>query len=142
MLIQWILKYTFNNPSQYSIRTGKNILYFSPSYTGPIDFIIDSIDKKLHLGKWPPMKINKIIHGNIFGVTGTKSISASVRLTFDYLTNANICFTPQPLTSHGLRTSIPSTLIYRHGVIRLEPSISEQEFHEAYVYICFMWILT
>ncbi|KAL4104694.1 hypothetical protein QTP88_019976 [Uroleucon formosanum] len=88
-----------------------NLLSFSDSYLGPLYIIIDAIDKNLHPGKLHPMKIGKLIHGKVAGVTEIKSLGARVRLTFDNVTNANNCLSENPLKSHGYTATIPSTLV-------------------------------
>jgi len=105
-----------------------NLLSFSDSYLGPLYIIIDAIDKNLHPGKLHLMKIGKLIHGKVAGVTEIKSLGARVRLTFDNVTNANNCLSENPLKSHGYTATIPSTLVYSLGVIRLDQSISESAF--------------
>jgi len=74
------------------------------------------------------MKIGKLIHGKVAGVTEIKSLGARVRLTFDNVTNANTCLSENPLKSYGYTATIPSTLVYSLGVIRLDQSISESDF--------------
>ncbi|KAL4084787.1 hypothetical protein QTP88_027690 [Uroleucon formosanum] len=107
-----------------------NLLSFSDSYLGPLYVTIDTIDKNLHLGKLHPMKIGKLIHGKVTGVTEIKSLGARVRLTFDNVTNANTCLSKNPLKSYGFTATIPSTLVYSLGVIRLDQSISESDFFD------------
>jgi len=92
--------------------------------------MVDAIDKNLQPGKLHPMKIGKIIHGKINGVTEIKALGARVRVTFDSVTNANICLTGNPLMSLGFSVLIPSTLVYSVGVIRLDQSTSESDFFE------------
>jgi hypothetical protein len=108
--------------------TDANLLSFSDSYQSPLYVIIDAIDKNLQLGKLHPMKIGKLIHGKVIGVTEIKALGARVRLTFDSVTNANTCLSKNRLKSNGFTVYIPSTLVYSLGVIRLDQLILDSDF--------------
>jgi hypothetical protein len=110
--------------------TDANLFSFSDSYQSPLYEIIDVIDKNLQPGKLHPMKIGKLIHGKVTGVTEIKALGARVRLTFDSVTNANTCLSENPLKSNGLTNFIPSTLVYSLDVIRLDQLISESDFFD------------
>lgn len=77
-------------------------------YSGAVCVIIDSTDKKLHLGKLHPIKIGKLIYELVKGVTKIKPIGF--------------------IGCHGFMSSILSTRIYSYSVMRLEECISEIEF--------------
>lgn len=52
-------------------------------------------------------------------------------MTFDSIKNANDCFSSQLLKSNRYNYSIPSSLLFRFGVIRLE-NVSEEDFWDGY----------
>lgn len=106
--------------------TDNNLFSFSESYSCSIYIIINSTDTKLHPGKIHLIKISKLIHGLIKGMTKIKPIGASVRLTFDNISNANLCLTSQPISNHDFMTSISTTLV--NSVIRLDQNISQNFF--------------
>jgi len=123
---------SFNKPKRNNvIQDGDtNLLYFSSTYTGPIYIIIDTIDKNLHFGKLHPMKVGKLLYNQVCGVVEIRPIGARVRVTFDTIANANICLSSSILPTSGLKATIPASLIYSYGVIRMDCSISETEFFE------------
>lgn len=119
-----------NNSTNGNIINDSNLKSFPNSYVGPIYIIIDSTDINLHPGKLHPMKIGKLLHNSIKGITEIKSIGSRVRLSFDNISNANACLTSRVLSDLNLKASIPASLVYSFGVIRLDHSISESEFFE------------
>lgn len=119
-----------NNSPKGNITNDPNLLSFSNSCSGLIYVIIDSTDKSLHPGKLHPMKIGKLLHNLIKGITEIKPTGSRVRLTFNNIINANACLSSSMLLDLNLKALIPASLVYSFGVIRLDHSISESEFFE------------
>jgi len=105
--------------------------YFSPDYVGPILILVECIDSSKNLGSWHPLKAAKFFSNNFKGITKIKSASfKKIKISFDSIVNENNCLNSKSLSDHGFKASIPSSLIYSYGVIKLDVSISEEEFWE------------
>jgi len=101
-------------------------------YSGPLHVLV-SASSEYHLGNFHPVKLGKIFSKLFVGIQSINSIGAKrVKITFDSVINANACLTSTSLAEHGYTASIPHTLLYCIGVIRLDKSISEEDFWEGH----------
>jgi len=67
------------------------------------------------------------------GITNIKAVgSKKVKITFDTITNSNICLHSDILRANGFHVNIPGNLIYSYGIIKLDNNISEKEFFKGH----------
>ncbi|KAL5239738.1 hypothetical protein ACI65C_007148 [Semiaphis heraclei] len=103
---------------------------FGPNYTGPLHLIISSTVNQ-NIGNLHPVKLGKLFISNFKGVTNVMPIgSQRVKISFDSIINANACLCSPWLQVNNYSATIPSSLIYSLGVIRLDPCISDDDFRE------------
>jgi len=102
--------------------------YFSPDYNGPIVILAECIDQNKNLGNLHPFKIAKLFSTNFTGITNIKPVgSKKVKITFNSITNGNLCLSSKIPSDNGLQLNIPVSLIFSYGVIKLDNNISEAE---------------
>lgn len=103
---------------------------FVSNYTGPLHVIVSSTANK-NIGNLHPVKLGKLFIQHFKGVTNIAPIgSHRVKITFDSINNANICLRSTWLLENDYSATIPSSLIYSLGVIRLDPCVSDEDFLE------------
>jgi len=120
-----------NMSSQYIQQT------FSPDYNGPVVILVECIDLEKNLGNWHPIKAAKFFSTHFTGITNIKSAgSKKIKISFDSITNANLCLTSDVLLECGFTATIPSNLIFSFGIIRLDSEVLEDDFLDG-VQSCF-----
>ncbi|XP_050547326.1 uncharacterized protein LOC126909010 [Daktulosphaira vitifoliae] len=119
------LKKITNNSSEDS-----NLKSFSNNFNGTPIILVESTVRDQNIGKLHPLKIGKLFHNKFGGIKQITPIGSRVKILFDSIKSANACLNSNLLTGMNLKASIPSTLIYSHGIIRLETSTTEEEFWE------------
>lgn len=109
---------------------------FAPNYYGPLHVIISSLEGN-NIGNLHPIKVGKLFTKNFNGITNISPIGSSrIKITFDSLSNANTCLSSSWLPDNKYAASIPRSLIYSLGVIRLDLSVSEEDFWEGVECCC------
>ena len=107
--------------------TDQHLKHFEPNFDGTPIIIIELIDP--NISTWHPLKCAKLLSTNFFGINNIKPNGhKKVKVTFDSIFHANICLDSPLLVEHKLSAYIPSTLIFSHGVIKLDISFSEEDF--------------
>jgi len=110
---------------------------FSPDYNGPVVILVECIDLNKNLGNWHPIKAAKFFSTHFTGITNIKSAgSKKIKISFDSITNANLCLTSDVLLECGFTATIPSNLIFSFGIIRLDSEVLEDDFLDG-VQSCF-----
>ncbi|XP_050540378.1 uncharacterized protein LOC126905023 [Daktulosphaira vitifoliae] len=105
---------------------------FPLHYTGPLNVLVSASGDN-NLGNFHPVKLGKTFSKLFPGILSINPIgSKRVKITFESVNNANNCLTSPSLSEHGYSANIPSTLLYSIGIIRLDKSISEEDFWEGY----------
>lgn len=111
---------------------------FSPDYNGPVVILVECIDLNKNLGHWHPIKAAKFFSTSFTGITNIKPAgSKKIKISFDSITNANLCLTSNVLLECGFTASIPSNLIFSFGIIRLDSDVLEDDFLDG-VQSCFL----
>jgi len=101
---------------------------FPANYAGPLLILLLSNN---HLGKVHPISTGKFLTKNFVGILTIHSAGSNqIKVTFDSIKNANVCVTSPLLGSNRFKESIPNTLLYCFGVIKLDNVVSEDEFWE------------
>jgi len=104
---------------------------FSSDYIGPVMILVECIDLNKNLGNWHPIKAAKFFSTNFTGITNIKPAgSKKIKISFDSISNGNLCLLSDALNEHGFTASIPSNLIYSFGIIKLDPDVSEDDFRD------------
>lgn len=107
--------------------TDQHLNHFEPNFDGTPIIIIELIDP--NISTWHPLKCAKLLSTNFIGINNIKPNGhKKVKVTFDSISHANICLNSPLLEEHKLSAYIPSTLIFSHGVIKLDISFSEEDF--------------
>lgn len=119
------------NPAIDNNNINTRLRYFSPDYNGPIVILAECTDQDKNLGNLHPFKIAKFFSSNFTGITNIKPVgSKKVKMTFNSITNGNICLSSKIPSDNGFQVNIPVSLIFSYGVIKLDNNISEAEFRE------------
>jgi len=119
------------NPAIDNNNINTRLRYFSPDYNGPIVILAECTDQDKNLGNLHPFKIAKFFSSNFTGITNIKPVgSKKVKITFNSITNGNICLSSKIPSDNGFQVNIPVSLIFSYGVIKLDNNISEAEFRE------------
>jgi hypothetical protein len=102
---------------------------FSPDYNGPVVILVDCIDLNKKFGKLAPNYGSQIISTHFTGITNIKPTgSKKIKISFDSITNANLCLTSDVLLECGFTATIPSNLILSFGIIRLDSDVLKDDF--------------
>ncbi|KAL4134813.1 hypothetical protein QTP88_006522 [Uroleucon formosanum] len=117
--------------TSFSSETQPNkLVTFSHNYTGPLHFIISSTENQ-NIGNLHPVKQGKLFISSFKGVTNVMPIGLHrVKITFDSINNANACLRSPWLQENNYLATIPSSLIFSLGVIRLDLCVSDEDFRE------------
>jgi hypothetical protein len=103
---------------------------FDTNFIGTPVIIIEFTDS--NASTWHPLKWAKLLTSNFFGISNIKPTGhKKVRITFDSIYHANICLESTFFVEHKLSAYIPSTLIFSHGIIKLDTSKPEEDFWES-----------
>jgi hypothetical protein len=125
---------TTQNPSTNTHSNNNNntlLRSFSPEYNGPIIILAESTDLNKNLGNLHPFKTAKFFSTNFTGITNIKPVGPKkVKITFNSITNGNLCLSSKIPCDNGFQVSIPVSLIFSYGVIKLDNNVSETEFFE------------
>lgn len=109
----------------------QHLKHFEDNFIGTPVIIIELTDINNTKGLWHPLKWAKFLCNNFFGINSIKPNGfRKINVTFDSTFHANTCLESPLLTEHNLSAYIPSTLIYSHGIIKLDTSIPEEDFWE------------
>jgi len=107
--------------------TDQHLKHFDANFVGTPVIIIELTDP--NASTWHPLKWAKLLSSNFFGISNIKPNGhKKVRISFDSIYHANIESTL--LADHNLSAYIPSTLIFSHGIIKLDTSFPEEDFWE------------
>lgn len=107
------------------------LLSFPPDYVGPIMVLAENIDTNQNAGNWHPLRAAKFFSNKFNGIVNIKPAgSKKIKITFDTIINGNLCLCSNQPNLNGFSVTIPSNLIFSYGVIKLENSVSEEEFRE------------
>jgi hypothetical protein len=99
---------------------------FPASYAGRLIIILSSNSNTI---KIHPISVGKCLTKNFNGVLTINSAGPNqVKVTFDSIKNANLCISSPLLESNGFKATIPNSLLFCFGVIKLDNSISEDDF--------------
>ncbi|XP_060847575.1 uncharacterized protein LOC132927134 [Rhopalosiphum padi] len=105
--------------------------FFSADYNGPFTTIAEHSDINLKIDHWHPLKYAKIFSTNFIGINNIKPIGhKKIKITFNTKVSANNFLTSPLLANIGFTAYIPSTLIYSFGIIRVDSSLTEEDFWE------------
>jgi len=103
--------------------------HFSADYNGPFTTIAEHSDVNLKIDHWHPLKYAKIFSSNFDGINNIKLIGhKKIKITFNTKLSANNFLTSSLLANIGFTAYIPSTLIYSFGIIRVDSSLTEEDF--------------
>lgn len=117
------------NTNAYNI--DPHLLQFNDNYTGIPMIIVNNINSSSSANKSNPLLAARFFSSNFSGVINVKLASHNkTKITFDSIINANICLKSDILEKKGFSASIPSTLIFSFGIIKLDISVPEQDFWE------------
>jgi len=120
-----------DNPTQQTMSSlDQNLTLFSDNFKGVPTIIVESTSKDISIGKLHPMKVGKLFFNKFKGIQRIDPIGPWVKVTFDTIHSVNYCLTSEEIPNLGLRTYIPSTLVYSYGIINLDISVSEDDFWE------------
>lgn len=109
--------------------TDQHLKHFESNFDGTPIIIIELTDT--NISTWHPLKWAKLLSTNFYGINNIKPNGhQKVKVTFDSIFHANICLDSPLLAEHKLSAYIPSTLIFSYGVIKLDTSLSEEDFLE------------
>ncbi|KAL4119464.1 hypothetical protein QTP88_012271 [Uroleucon formosanum] len=116
----------------FSNRTSdQHLKHFEDHFEGSPIIIIESTDNRTTNGSWHPLKWAKFLCNNFFGINCIKPNGhGKVKVSFDSIFHANTCLDSPLLSVHNLSAYIPSTLIFSHGIIKLDTRFPEEEFRE------------
>lgn len=104
---------------------------FSHDYSGPVIILVECVDPSKNLGNWHPLKAAKFFSANFKGIINIKPASSNkIKITFNSVTNGNLCLNSNILSINGFTATIPSTLIYSFGIIKIDNSFSEEDFRD------------
>jgi hypothetical protein len=104
---------------------------FPSDYHGSISILVECINVNKNLGRWHPVKAAKLFSTNFIGINNIKPAGFNtIKITFDSIINANSCLKSASLSEYGFVASIPTSVLYSFGVIKLDNDISECEFRE------------
>lgn len=118
--------HTYKEPSSF-----QHLKHFDDNFTGIPVIIIELIDTTNTNGLWHPLKWAKLLCNNFFGIKSIKPNGfRKINATFESIFHANTCLGSPLLTEHKLSAYIPSTLIFSHGIIKLDTSLPEEDFWE------------
>lgn len=102
---------------------------FSADYNGPPVIIIESTDPNSGTGIWHPLKCAKFFSNNFFGINNIKPNGhKKIKIIFDSAFHANTCLESPLLQENKLSAYIPSTLIFSHGIIKLDTAFPVEDF--------------
>jgi len=102
---------------------------FSANYNGPPVIIIESTESSSGTGIWHPLKCAKFFCNNFFGINNIKPNGhKKIKITFDSTFLANTCLESPILQENKLSAYIPSTLIFSHGIIKLDTAFPVEDF--------------
>lgn len=105
---------TNQNPAIDNNNINTRLRYFSPDYNGPIVILAECTDQNKNLGNLHPFKIAKFFSTNFTGITNIKPVgSKKVKITFNSITNGNICLSSKIPSDNGFQVNIPVSLIFR-----------------------------
>lgn len=109
----------------------QHLKHFDDHFEGSPIIIIELTDNSTTHGSWHPLKWAKFLCNNFFGINCIKPNGhRKVKVTFDSIFHANSCLDSSLLSEHKLSAYIPSTLIFSHGIIKLDTHLLEEEFRE------------
>ncbi|XP_050541519.1 uncharacterized protein LOC126905642 [Daktulosphaira vitifoliae] len=115
----------------HTISTQHGITRFPDNYSGPICVLLSSTDEK-NLEKLNPVKLGKVLTKSFKGIINIKFISTKrLKITLDIVHNANLFLNSSHHSENGLSASIPSTLLFSLGVIRLDINVTETDFWDS-----------
>lgn len=111
--------------------SAQHLKHFEENFTGTPIIIIELLDTNNTNGSWHPLKWAKLLCNNFFGINSIKPNGfRKVKVAFDSTFHANKCLESPLLSEHNLSAFIPSTLIFSHGIIKLDTSLPEEDFWE------------
>jgi hypothetical protein len=130
-----VIKNTTSSHSTLPIATqtkhiiDQHLKHVEPKFDGTPVIIIELTDT--YISTWHPLKWAKLLSKNFYGINNIKPNGHhKVKVSFDSIFHANICLDSPLLAKHKLSAYIPSTLIFSYGIIKLDTSLSEQDFLE------------
>ncbi|KAL4107235.1 hypothetical protein QTP88_017618 [Uroleucon formosanum] len=104
---------------------------FSANYNGLFTTIAEHSDINLKNDHWHPLKYANNFSSNFIGINNIKPIGhKKIKITFNTKVSANNFLTSPLLANIGFTAYIPSTLIYSFRIIRVDSSLSEEDFWE------------
>lgn len=107
------------------------LLNFPIDYNGPNIILVESTSTNKNAGNWHPLKAAKFFSTNFTGITNIKSVSSKkIKLTLASIMDANAILNSNVLSANEFSATIPSTLLFSYGVIKLDSSITENDFWE------------
>ncbi|KAL4084799.1 hypothetical protein QTP88_027701 [Uroleucon formosanum] len=123
------------NNDENSLLYNKNFILpqqsFPPDYVGPIMVLAENTDTNQNVGNWHPLRATKLFTNKFNGIVNIKPAgSKKIKITFDTIINGNLCLSSNQLNVNGFFVTTPTNLIFSYGIIKLENSVSEEEFRE------------
>ena len=113
------------------LASAQHLTHFEENFTGTPIIIIELINANNTNGSWHPLKWAKLLCNNFFGINSIKPNGfRKINVAFDSTFHANKCLESPLLSEHNLSAYIPSTLIFSHGIIKLDTSLPEEDFWE------------
>ncbi|KAL4097016.1 hypothetical protein QTP88_021858 [Uroleucon formosanum] len=105
--------------------------HFSANYKGPFTIIAEHSDINLKTDHWHPLKYANNFSSNFVGISNIKLIGhKKIKITFNTKVSANNFLTCLLFANIGFTAYIPSMLIYSFRIIRVESSLTEEDFWE------------
>lgn len=117
-----------HNTNKVHLQSNVSPLLFPLDYVGPIITIVEYNDSSKKLGKLQPIKISKLFYKLFTGIKDILTLAHELRIFLIQL-QMLICFCLRRIL-HGLKASTFTTLLFCHGVVWLDTSISEEKFWE------------
>ena len=103
--------------------------HFSADYNGPFITIAEHSGLNLKIEHWHPLKYANIFSSNFIGINNIKPIGhKKIKITFNTKVLVNNFLNSSLLANIGFIAYIPSTLIYSFGIIRVDSSLTEEDF--------------
>lgn len=103
--------------------------HFSTDYNGPFITITEHSDVNLKIYHWHPLKYAKTFSSNFDDINFINPIDhEKTKIIFNNKVSAKNFLTSPLLEKIGFTAYIPSTLIYSYGIIRVDTSVTEEDF--------------
>lgn len=113
-----------HNRRELHSRSNSSHISFPFIYFGPIISIVEYNDSSKNIDKLHPIEIGKIFYKIFIEINAISIVGSRIMITFESTANANLFLSSPFLTSHGLKASVRTMLLFCYGIIKLGISIS------------------